>query len=108
MLSKVFPSQPSSSEDPIDLRRRNSNDTPVRNDNACEHLASEYAHLSESVDTSIKADLIGQFLNYFKDSNFSTKLFEKRYAFYYYTSLSDFLTKSLTKVYNRQLKLLMY
>ncbi|EJD76625.1 CBR-TAG-333 protein [Loa loa] len=57
-LSKVSPSQPSSSESLPHLRRQNSCDTPVCSDNACENLASEYAHLSESVDTSMKADLI--------------------------------------------------
>ncbi|VDK88120.1 unnamed protein product, partial [Onchocerca ochengi] len=58
VLSKVLPSLPSSSESPVHLRLENSDDTPICNKNACENLASEYAHLSESIDTSMKTDLI--------------------------------------------------
>ncbi|CAG9535668.1 unnamed protein product [Cercopithifilaria johnstoni] len=57
-LSKVLPSQPSSSESSVYLRRQNSDDTPVCNDSACENSTSEYAHLSESIDAPMKADLI--------------------------------------------------
>ncbi|VDM92401.1 unnamed protein product, partial [Litomosoides sigmodontis] len=57
VLSKTFPSQPSSSEGSVRLRRRNSDDTPACSDSVSENLTSEYAHLSESVDMPMKTDL---------------------------------------------------
>ncbi|KAM3716912.1 Protein sprint [Dirofilaria immitis] len=53
VLSKGFPSQPSSSEDALHLRQQNSDDQ-----NTCENLASEYVHISESIDMSTKTDSI--------------------------------------------------
>ncbi|MCP9264629.1 Protein sprint [Dirofilaria immitis] len=52
-IIKRFPSQPSSSEDALHLRQQNSDDQ-----NTCENLASEYVHISESIDMSTKTDSI--------------------------------------------------
>uniref|UniRef100_A0A1I8ECI0 Uncharacterized protein n=1 Tax=Wuchereria bancrofti TaxID=6293 RepID=A0A1I8ECI0_WUCBA len=56
-LSTVFHPQSSSFEGPVHSRQ-NFDGTPVYSDNTCGNLTSEYAHLPESADTSIKSDLI--------------------------------------------------
>ncbi|OZC05073.1 hypothetical protein X798_07965, partial [Onchocerca flexuosa] len=58
VLSKVLPSLPSSSESFVHLQWQNCDYTLVYNKSACENLTSECAHLSESIDTSMKADLV--------------------------------------------------